>query len=202
MKSWLAVCALLGGGALAVAGLLGFISPWASLGNHLLAWDAKYWLREPWTLWTAAWVHSAGGNLAGNLLALLAVAIVGASLRVGRDAALALVVAWPAATLALELWTDLSGYHGLGGPIHAAVMVLWGHVAWRSELKPLSALLFFAMALKLMLEKAWLQPVAFDPSWGFNVIYAAHLTGAAAGAVCGLAAGAWRASRGSAAPAP
>jgi hypothetical protein len=27
--------------------------------------------------------------------------------------------------------------------------------------------------------------VAFDPSWGFNVVYAAHLTGALAGAACG-----------------
>ncbi len=77
-------------------------------------------------------------------------------------------------------------------------MVLWGHVAWRSELKPLSAVLFFAMALKLLIEKAWLQPVAFDPSWGFNVIYAAHLTGAVAGAMFGLAAGAWAVSRESA----
>jgi len=29
------------------------------------------------------------------------------------------------------------------------------------------------------------QPVAFDPSWGFNVVYAAHLTGTIAGAGCG-----------------
>ncbi len=190
MKPWLGICALLGGGAAAVAAVSGFVSPWWALGTHTLAWDAKYWLQEPWTLWTAAWVHGAGGNLAGNLLALVAVAIVGASLRVGRSAALALFVAWPLATLGLKLWPGLGGYHGLGGPIHAAVMVLWGHVAWRSELKPLSAVLFFAMALKLLVEKAWLQPVAFDPSWGFNVIYAAHLTGAAAGAVCGLLAGA------------
>lgn len=198
MKSWLGLCALLGLGAVAVAAWSGFVSPWWALGTHTLAWDAKYWLREPWTLWSAAFVHSAGGNLAGNLLALLAVAIVGASLRVGWSATLALFVAWPLATLGLKLWPQLGGYHGLGVVVHAAVMVLWGHVAWRSELKPLSAVLFVAMALKLLLEKAWLQPVAFDPSWGFNVIYAAHLTGAVTGAVCGLAAGAWAVSRESA----
>ena len=195
MKAWLGLCALLGAGAVAVAAVSGFVSPWSALGTHLLAWDAKYWLREPWTLWTAAWVHSAGGNLAGNLLALLAVAVVGASLRVGRGAAVALLLAWPLATLGLKLWPALGGYHGLGGPIHAAVMVLWGHVAWRPELKPLSVVLFMAMALKLLLERAWLQPVAFDPSWGFNVIYAAHLTGALAGAAFGLVAGARGAPR-------
>lgn len=189
MKAWLGACALLGAGASVVALTTGFVSPWWALGMHTLAWDAKYWLREPWTLWTAAWVHSAGGNLAGNLLALVAVAIVGASLQVGRAAAAALLVAWPLATLGLKFWPQLGGYYGLGAPLHAAVMVLWGHVAWRAELKPLSAVLFFGMAFKLLLERAWLQPVAFDPSWGFNVIYAAHLTGALAGAVCGLVAG-------------
>lgn len=189
MKPWLAVCAVLGVGAVAVAAVSGLTSPLNPLGSHRLAWEWREWPREPWTLWTSAWVHSAGGSLAGNLLALVAVAVVGASLRVGRAAALALLVAWPLATLGLRLWPGVYGYHGLGGPIHAAVMVLWGHVAWRADLKPVSVVLFFSMALKLLIERAWVQPVAFDPSWGFNVVYAAHLTGAAAGAVCGLAVG-------------
>jgi hypothetical protein len=42
--------------------------------------------------------------------------------------------------------------------------------------------------LKLIAERAWSQPVAFDPSWGSNVVYAAHLTGALAGGLCGLVA--------------
>jgi hypothetical protein len=63
------------------------------------------------------------------------------------------------------------------------------HLASRPALKPFSALLFGALALKLLAERAWAQPVAFDPSWGFNVVYAAHLTGTLAGVACGALAG-------------
>jgi hypothetical protein len=55
----------------------------------------------------------------------------------------------------------------------------------RPALKPLSVLWVGAMGLKLLAERGWSQPVAFDPSWGFNVVYAAHLTGTASGAQCG-----------------
>jgi hypothetical protein len=94
-------------------------------------------------------------------------------------------VAWPLGTLALLAWPDVTGYGGLGGPIHAAAMVLGAEVSRRPALKAVSPLLFGGMAIKLIAERAWSQPVAFDPSWGFNVVYAAHLTGASAGAACG-----------------
>ena len=71
------------------------------------------------------------------------------------------------------------------GPIHAAVAVLGMHVAGRAGYKAFSPLLFGALALKLLAEQGWSQPVAFDLSWGSNLVYAAHLTGALAGAACG-----------------
>jgi hypothetical protein len=67
-------------------------------------------------------------------------------------------------------------------------MVLAAALAGRGALKPLAAVAVAAMGLKLIAERAWAQPVAFDPSWGSNVVYAAHLTGALAGALCGLVA--------------
>jgi membrane associated rhomboid family serine protease len=64
--------------------------------------------------------------------------------------------------------------------------VLWAHTALRGESKPVSFVIFAALAFKLASEHAWSQPIAFDPNWGFNVVYAAHLAGALAGAICGL----------------
>lgn len=189
MKAWLAACALLGGGSIAVALLAGFVPPAHELSAHALVWNADEWLARPWTLWTSAWVHPSAGNLAGSLLALAALAVAGAALRADRAAAAALLIAWPAGVLALPLWPQVTSYAGLGGPIHAAAMVLATVAARRPLLKPLSPLLFAGMGLKLIAEQAWAHPVAFDPSWGFNVVHAAHLTGALAGAGCGWIAG-------------
>lgn len=186
MRGWLAICALLGGGAVAVAAAAGLVSPVQDLSVEPLAWNAAHWLRQPWTLWTAAWVHTSAGSLGGNLLALLALAVLGAAFGAGRLATLALAAAWPLTTLALLLWPEVTSYAGLGGPIHAAAAVLAVHVARRTAFKPLAVLLFAGIGLKLAIERAWIQPVAFDPSWGFNVVYAAHLAGTIAGAASAL----------------
>ena len=187
MRAWLAVCGVLAGGSVAVAWASAVVPAMHPLTVHPLAWDALDWPRSPWTLWTAAWVHTSAGSLVGNLLALVGLAVLGAALNVGAAAASALAVAWPLATLALLLWPDVTGYAGLGGPIHAAAAILGLQALQRAALKPLSFLLFGAMGLKLLAERGWSQPVAFDPSWGFNVVYAAHLTGTASGALCGWA---------------
>ncbi len=112
--------------------------------------------------------------------------MLGAALHAGRSAALALFLAWPLATASLLLWPGISQYRGLSGVIHAAALALWAHAAIHSIAKPLSFVLLAGDGLKLATEHAWSQPLAFDPDWGFNVVYAAHLGGAAAGAVCGL----------------
>jgi hypothetical protein len=176
LKAWLGVCALLAGGSAAVT----LVS-----GMGALAWDAQGWLLRPWTLWTSAWVHTSAGSLAGNLLAMAALAVLGAALGAGRTAAIALLVAWPLGTITLLSWPQVASYGGLGGPIHAAAAVLGMHMAGRADYKAFSPLLFGALALKLLAERGWSQPVAFDLSWGSNLVYAAHLTGALAGAACG-----------------
>jgi hypothetical protein len=185
LKTWVAVCALLAGGSAAVAWAPGLSPPAAGFDGHPLAWDAASWPKHPWTLWTAAWVHTSIGSLAGNLLALAALAVAGAALGAGTPAAAALLAGWPLGTLGLLAWPEVTRYGGLGGPIHAAAAVLGLHMAGRADLQPFSAFLFGALALKLLAERAWAQPVAFDPSWGFNVVYAAHATGMLAGVACG-----------------
>jgi hypothetical protein len=176
LRAWLSICALLAGGSATVA-----LVPDAGA----LAWDAQGWLMRPWTLWTSAWVHTSAVSLGGNLLAVAALAVLGAALGAGRTAAIALLVAWPLGTIMLLSWPQVANYGGLGGPIHAAVAVLGMHMAGRAEYKAFSPLLFGVLALKLLAERGWSQPVAFDLSWGSNVVYAAHLTGALAGAACG-----------------
>ncbi len=183
MKAWAAVCGVLGGGAAAAAWTQGLASPFDVAGEPL-AWQAVAWPTHPWTLWTAAWVHTSAGSLGGNLLALLALAVLGAALRAGWIEALALALAWPLGTLALLLWPQVTSDAGLAGPIHAAAAVLGVHVARRGSYRPLALLLFGGLGIKLVAERAWSQPVAFDPSWGANVVYAAHLTGALMGACC------------------
>jgi len=185
LRAWLVVCGLLTAGAAVVAWLWGVVEPTRALSVHPLAWEAARWIARPWTLWTSAWVHTSGGSLGGNLLALAALAVLGAALGAGRAAAGALLVAWPLGTLGLLLWPQVTSYGGLGGPIHAAAAVLGVHMLRHPAFKAVSPLMFAALALKLLAEHAWTQPVAFDPSWGFNVVYAAHLTGAVCGALCG-----------------
>jgi hypothetical protein len=191
LRAWLGACALLGGGSVVIAWLSGAALPLSDYSGHPLAWDARDWLVRPWTLWTSAWVHTSMGNLGGNLLAIGALAVMGAALGAERPAAVALMLAWPLGTLGLLLWPEVTRYVGLGGAIHAAAAVLGTHVARRPAFKPFSPLIFAALGLKLLAEHAWTQPVAFDPSWGFNVVYAAHLTGTLAGAACGAVAALW-----------
>ena len=195
MRVWLGVCALLGGGSAAVALASGLGVPARELATHPLAWDAAGWMLRPWTLWTSAWVHASAGSLGANLLAVAALTVLGAALGAGRTAAIALLVAWPLGTVTLLAWPQVAGYSGLGGPIHAAAAVLAMHMAGRADYKALSPLMFGALGLKLLAERGWSQPVAFDLSWGVNLVYAAHLTGTLSGAACGALAQRFQALR-------
>jgi hypothetical protein len=64
----------------------------------------------------------------------------------------------------------------------AMLAVLAVHATSQSETRVSGVVLLCVLGFKLLTEQAWRQPVAFDPSWGFNVVVAAHLTGALAGA--------------------
>lgn len=177
MRAWPALCFALGGASATV---------WWIGSPDALTWHAATWWREPWTLWTASLTHLSGAHLLGNLLAIGALGVLGASLDLGRPQVVAVLLAWPLVTLGLLAWPEVTGYSGLSGLIHALVGVLWSFFAIYSIAKPLSFVIFAGLCFKLLAEQAWEQPVAFDPSWGFNVVYAAHLSGALAGVSLGL----------------
>jgi rhomboid family GlyGly-CTERM serine protease len=188
LKAWTTLC-----GVLALASAAAWLAGPAAA--PLLQWDSALWLRQPWTLWTASLVHLSTAHLLANLLALGALAVLGSSMGVGQAATRALVVAWPLGTLALLVWPAVRQYSGLSGLIHAAVAVLWAHAVVHRRAYPLSFVLFVGMGLKLLTEHAWFTPVSFDPAWGFNVVYAAHLSGTLAGAACGMVAAVWELRR-------
>ncbi len=181
-RSWTLTCLLLiaASGALWWAAVQGIVSP------QLLAWRAADWHAAPWTLWTGPLEHFALPHAIGNGLALAAIAALGSQLGAGPRDALALQLAWPLSTLGLLLWPQVGGFYGLSGVVHAATAIL----ALRAITSPLTYRLGQALAVgllfKLALERGWAMPVGFDANWGFNVVYAAHLTGAATGAALAL----------------
>lgn len=142
--------------------------------------DPATW--RPWTPWITPLLHLNGPHLLANTLALGALAVLGAALPAPPRDALALCLAWPLGTWALRLWPEVGAFQGLSGTVHAAAAIL----AWRALRRPatrqLGWLLGLGLLLKLALERGWAEPVRFDPAWGFNVVVAAHLTGAVAGA--------------------
>jgi rhomboid family GlyGly-CTERM serine protease len=195
LLAWPLLCALLGAASVAVW-LASGAAAHEPLPPAALLWHPTAWWHRPWTLWTAALVHLSGVHLAANLLALGAVAVLGRALDAGRPATLAMLVAWPLTTLTLLAWPQVGSYGGLSGLIHAQVLVLWSLLAIKKIASPLAMALLLGTAFKLLMEHAWTQPQAFDPNWGFNVVYAAHLGGALVGAGCGVVGHAAAGSRG------
>ncbi|MDO5290379.1 MAG: hypothetical protein Q4F13_12190 [Pseudomonadota bacterium] len=170
----------------AASGVLGLA---ATLGGWLpqsLIWHVGHWPQAPWTLWTAALVHFLPAHGLANALALAALAALGAALGASRRDALALLLAWPLGTLALLRWPQVGGYYGLSLLIHAASAVLAVRALASARTRWLGLLLAGGLCIKLALERGWRVPVGFDSGWGFNVVFAAHLSGAVAGAALAL----------------
>jgi len=158
---------------------------WLTGGSSALAWHAATWAQRPYTLWTASLAHLSGAHLLANLFGLAVMAALGLYLRAGRAALIAVLIAWPLGTAALLAWPQVAGYQGMSGLLNAMLAILWVQALFHAA-KPLSFAILAALAVKLIGEHGWSQPLAFDPNWGFNVVYAAHFAGAAAGAACGL----------------
>ena len=159
---------------------------WWSGGSEALAWSSTEWQTRPWTLWSASLAHLSVLHLSGNLLALAVLALLGVFLRAGRSATWAVLLAWPLGTLGLIFWPQVSGYSGLSGLLCAMLGVLCFHTASDPEGRIATWVLALALGFKLLSEHAWSRPIGYDPQWGFNVVYAAHLAGAACGVVCAL----------------
>lgn len=151
------------------------------------------------TLWTHALVHLSAQHLWANVLALCAAAGIGVFVRMQGAGVLALLIAWPLSALALLMWPQPLHSAGLSGIVHACTAILGVQAAissqargtvdmhYQHQQRALACSLFAVLLVKLVLEAAWHQPVTQDAAWGFDVLYAAHLTGAlVALLICGL----------------
>lgn len=155
-------------------------------------WHAGSWMDAPWTLWTAALVHLNAWHAVGNLLALLALCWLAWLWQLRSAVVVAAVVALPLAVLGLQAWPVITQYRGLSILTHAlaATLVAWHLVRDASaRRRPPATVLSLGAGLvaKLLVEQGWHRPLEYASAWGFQVALAAHLSGAAAGVVCGVA---------------
>lgn len=172
-RAWSLLCA-----TLALAVLLVAVLDLAAA----LAWRPGAWVSRPWLFWSASLAQRSGVLLLSGLVALAVLAVLGLWLGAGRQACLAVLLAWPLANASLLLWPAVDTYEGLSGLLCAMLAVLGLHAAAR----PAGWLLLGFLLALLMGEQAWRQPVSYDPNWGLNVVTAAHLGGALAGLLAGL----------------
>lgn len=144
------------------------------------------WLREPWRLWTAAWVHWSPLHLAANVAGTAALALYGRAAAVGRRHALAWFMAWPLTHLGLLAWGMPGTWHygGLSGVLHAGVAVASTALLARPGLpRRVGVAVWAGLLLKLGLESPW-SPWPAASGWDVAVATHAHVAGGLAGALC------------------
>jgi membrane associated rhomboid family serine protease len=130
--AWVVLSALLCVGAVVVTAISaesrGALS--ASPVASALDWQPALGLREPWRLWTCAWVHWSAAHLAVNAAGAIVVAFVGWRARLPALATAAWFVAWPLTQVLMacadpeRLAAVMPHYFGLSGVLHAGVVVL------------------------------------------------------------------------------
>ena len=148
--AWVALAALLCVGAIVVTAISaedgGALST-APLATAL-DWQPALGLREPWRLWTCAWVHWSAAHLFVNAAGAIVVAFVGWRARLPAAAALAWFLAWPLTQVAMaalgseRVAAAMPHYGGLSGVLHAGAVVLGLSLAWpfvRARLQPAAA---------------------------------------------------------------
>ncbi|MCK9689596.1 hypothetical protein [Scleromatobacter humisilvae] len=127
--AWVVLSGLLCLGAIAVTMV-------SAGGASALDWQPAFGLREPWRLWTCAWVHGSLAHLLVNVAGGAVVAFVGWRARLPPAAAAAWFVAWPGTQVLMaaigseRLAAAMPHYFGLSGVLHAGVVVLGLSLAW------------------------------------------------------------------------
>jgi rhomboid family GlyGly-CTERM serine protease len=162
--------------------------------SHALEWRPDSAWREPWRIWSAAWVHYSRLHLLANAAGAALVMALGLAARMPARAALAWFIAWPLTHLALLLRPELAGYGGLSGVLHAGVAVVAVELGLRrGRARRLGLVIAAVLLLKLVLEEPWGPALRWPAGWDIAVAPFAHAAGVAAGALCALlAAGLWR----------
>lgn len=194
--AWLAVAALLAGGALIVGALSYVIALDAALGatpaaagglarrlDGLLDWQPALAASEPWRWWTAAWVHGSRAHLLQNLAGLLLLAWLGVVARVPAPLALAWLLAWPLTQGGWLLGPALAHFFGLSGVLHAGVAIVGLHLlrSPRTGERLGGLLLLAGLAAKLLHEQPFGPLLRAAPDLGIAVAPWSHFSGSVAG---------------------
>ena len=178
--SWLSVAACLA---------LGSLAAWW-LDAQRLDWQPGLAWVQPWRWWSGAWVHWSWGHLAANLAGTVLIAALGARAHADRADAWAWFAAWPITQLGLLLQPALLHYGGLSGVLHAGVVIAALALVQREVglRRRVGWAILAGVALKVGLEQPWQGPLRQAPGWSIAIAPAAHVSGALAGLLCGLAA--------------
>jgi membrane associated rhomboid family serine protease len=197
--AWIALAASLCAGALLVTSMCAAAT--VSIGDSALAraldWHTALGLREPWRLWTCAWVHGSMAHLLVNVAGAVVVGFVGWRGRLPALAALAWFVAWPlvpmlmAAIGAERLGAVMPRYDGLSGVLHAGVVVAGLALAWPGALawpRPprerwIGAAILACTVAKVVSEAPWDLAPRPSAALGIAVAPVAHACGVVAGAL-------------------
>jgi rhomboid family GlyGly-CTERM serine protease len=172
--------------ALALGALLTWPAP-----REALDWQPQLALAQPWRCWTAAFVHWSPMHLQANLFGCVAVAAFGVAARLPCHSTWAWLAAWPLTQAALALQPLLLHYGGLSGVLHAGVAVaaldlVLRRAGWRR--RGIGWAVLAGLAAKLALERPWAGPTQVVPGWDIAIAPLVHLTGSAAGLLCGAVA--------------
>lgn len=154
---------------------------------HWLEWRPDSAWRQPWRIWSAAWVHYSRLHLLANAAGAVLVIALGLAARMPTRAALAWFIAWPLTHLALLLRPELAGYGGLSGVLHAGVAVVAVElIVRRGRARRLGLAIATVLLLKVVLEEPWGLALRWPAGWDIAVAPFAHAAGVAAGVLCAL----------------
>ncbi len=176
-RVWAGLCA-----ALALACALA----WVADPAHNWAWQPVPWPQQIPLLRSAALAQADGVQMAASVIALVVLALLGLWLEAGARAAAAVLLAWPLGMAALAFWPSITSYSGLSGLACSMWAILGVHASLHSRMRWQGVALLTMLAAKLLADQAWSRPLGYDPNWGTNVLYAAHLSGALTGAGCAV----------------
>ena len=177
--AWLALAALLAGGAVAVA----FATAASGVRPVALDWQPGLAWREPWRAWSAAWLHFSALHVGANLAGCALVAALGVAARVPARSAAAWLAAWPLTQLGLLARPDLLHYGGLSGVLHAGVAVCALHLALdaRGARRRIGLAMLLVLSAKVASETPWSAALRQPAGWDIAVAPFAHLSGLLAG---------------------
>lgn len=153
----------------------------------LFDWQPDRAFTEPWRVWTALFIHWSDWHLVANLGAAAVVAAYGWYAPVPVAQAFAFFVAWPLTHVALLLKPDLLHYGGLSGVLHAGVAIVSLTLIARARggRRGVGAAVMLGLVIKLATEQPWGPALQRTPEFDIAVAPIGHLTGAAAGLLCG-----------------